>query len=77
MKGYILLPFYVWISELRVRCYFLETCFLSGQFKKSLEGAVLNFHGAAMAHGVFAAVVLVGGGDKRERFNLCFSRVFC
>ena len=44
-KKYTFLPFYVWISEFRMRGNFLKTCFLKTQFKKSSEGTVLNFHG--------------------------------
>ena len=44
-KKYIFLPFYVCISEFRMRGYFLKTCFLNRQFKKYSEGTVLNFHG--------------------------------
>ena len=44
-KEYTFLPFYVWISEFRMEGYFLKTCFLNRQFKKSSEGTVLNFHG--------------------------------
>ena len=44
-KKYTFLPFYVWISEFRMRDNFLKTCFLNTQFKKSSEGTVLNFHG--------------------------------
>ena len=43
-KKYTFLPFYhVWISEFRMGGYFLKTCFLNRQFKKSSEGAVWNF----------------------------------
>ena len=38
-------PFYVWISEFQMRGYFLKTCFLNRQFKKSPQETVLNFHG--------------------------------
>ena len=34
-KEYTFLPFYVWISEFRMRGYFLKTCFLNRLFKKS------------------------------------------
>ena len=44
-KKYTFLPFYVWISEFRMGGYFLKTCCLNRQFKKSSEGTVLNFHG--------------------------------
>ena len=44
-KKYTFLPFYVWISEFRMGGYFLKTCFLNRQFKKSSQGTVLNFHG--------------------------------
>ena len=44
-KKYIFLPFYVWISEIRMGGYFLKACFLNRQFKKSSEGTVLNFYG--------------------------------
>ena len=37
------LPF--WISEFWMEGYFLKTCFLNRQFKKSSQGTVLNFHG--------------------------------
>ena len=43
-KKYTFLPFYVWISQFRMRSYFLKTCFLNRQFKKSLKGIVLSFH---------------------------------
>ena len=43
-KKYTFLPFYVWISEFRMGGYFLKTFFLNRQFKKSLQGTVLNFH---------------------------------
>ena len=32
-KEYTFLPFYVWISEFRMRGYFLEVCFLGRSFK--------------------------------------------
>ena len=44
-KEYTFLPFYVWISGFRMGDYFLETCFLNRQFKKSSQGTVLSFHG--------------------------------
>ena len=37
-------PFYVWISKFRIGGYFLKTCFLNRQFKKSSQGIVLKFH---------------------------------
>ena len=43
-KKYTFLPFYVWISEFRMRGYFLKNYFLNRQFKKGSEGTVLNFH---------------------------------
>ena len=44
-KKYTFLPFYVWISKFRMGDYFLKTCFVNRQFKKSSKGTVLNFHG--------------------------------
>ena len=44
-KKYTFLPFFVWISEILMGGYFLKTCFLNRQFKKSSQGTVLNFHG--------------------------------
>ena len=44
-KKYTFLPFYIWISEFCMGDYFLKTCFLNRQFKKSPQGTVLNFHG--------------------------------
>ena len=44
-KKYTFLPFYLWINEFRMGGYFLKTCFLNRQFKKSSQGTVLNIHG--------------------------------
>ena len=44
-KKYTFLPFYICASEFRMGGYFLKTCFLNKQSKKSSEGTVLNFHG--------------------------------
>ena len=46
-KKYTFLPFYVLISEFRMGGYFLKTCFLNRQIKKSPEGTILNFHGTS------------------------------
>ena len=39
-KKYTFLLFDVWISEFRMGCYFLKTCFLNRQFKKSSQETV-------------------------------------
>ena len=44
-KKYNFLPFHVCISKFRIGGYFLKTCCLNRQFKKSSEGTVLNSHG--------------------------------
>ena len=44
-KKYTFLPFYLWINEFRMEGYFLKTCFLNRQFKKSSQGTVLNIQG--------------------------------
>ena len=38
------LLFYVSISKYRMGCYFLKSCFLNRQFKKSKQGTVLSSH---------------------------------
>ena len=43
-KKYTFLQFCVWISEFRMRSYFLKTLFLNRKFEKSSQGTVLNFH---------------------------------
>ena len=44
-KEYTFLPFYVWIREFRMGGYFLKSCFINTQFKKSSQRTLVNFHG--------------------------------